>query len=81
MQRMRAAGDSGCAALLASRLRSFDRLTARNSHDRSACLSTKAELMNDNTGSPRWLVPVLRDVMIPHSGRLADGRSSTISVA
>ncbi len=32
MQRMRPAGDAGGAALLASRLRPFDRLTARNSH-------------------------------------------------
>src|SRR5258705_9677513 len=84
MQRMCPAGNASGAALLTSRPRPFDRLTARNCHDRFTypCLrSTKAELMNDNTGSPRWLVPVLRAVMIPHSGRLADGRSSTTSVA
>src|SRR5439155_25399095 len=81
MQRVRPAGDASGAALVASRFRLFDRLAARNCHYRSACRSTKAELTNESTGSARWLVPVLRAVMIPHSGRLADGRSSSISVA
>jgi hypothetical protein len=34
--------------------RTFDRLAARHAHGNRFCLrSTKAELMNDSTGSPR----------------------------
>ena len=38
-------------------------------------------LMKEITGSPRWLVPVLRMVIKPQSGRLLEARVSMTSVA
>src|SRR5688572_26641722 len=35
---------------------------------------TKAVARNENTTSPRWLVPVLRACRMPHSGRFSDVR-------
>src|SRR5882724_12019989 len=35
---------------------------------------TKAVARNENTASPRWLVPVLRACRMPHSGRFSDVR-------
>src|SRR5262249_52589048 len=43
--------------------------------------STKALLMNEITGSPRWFTPTLRTKMMPQPGRLFKGRISTTSVA
>jgi len=81
---MRPAGDAGGAALVApggKRLGLVDNLAACRGHDCFCLRSTKAELTNDSTGSPRWLVPVLRAVMIPHSDRLIEGRVSITSAA
>src|SRR5438046_10713392 len=35
---------------------------------------TKAVARNENTASPRWLVPVLRACRMPHSGRFSEVR-------
>src|SRR6202166_871735 len=42
---------------------------------------TKAVASSENTGSPRWLVPVLRACRMPHSGRFSDERSDSTSLA
>src|SRR5262249_48932196 len=82
VQRVRAAGDAGGAAPLApGRER---RRLAGDAHDSCGSRllrSTKALLMNEITGSPRWFTPTLRTKMMPQPGRLFKGRISTTSVA
>ena len=39
---------------------------------------TKAVARNENTTSPRWLVPVLRACRMPHSGRFSEVRLVSI---
>ncbi len=86
VQRMRAAGDAGGAALVALDCqvggRLIDELVAGDAHGAPALdsRSTKALLMKEMTGSPRWLTPVLRHDTTPHPGRLASGRISITSV-
>src|SRR5205814_7142537 len=41
---------------------------------------TKAVARNEYTGSPRWLVPVLRACRMPHSGRFSDVRLVSITL-
>src|SRR5262245_18272164 len=86
VQCMRAARDAGGAALVAlGRQRGqLAHRFAGDAHD--ACdprflRSTKALLMKEITGSPRWFTPVLRTRMMPQPGRLFKDRASITSVA
>jgi len=85
VQRMRGAGDAGGAAFVAlgrQRVRLAHRLAgdAHGDCGSRSLRSTKALLMNEITGSPRWFTPVLRTKIMPQPGRLASGRISTTSV-
>ena len=42
---------------------------------------TKPDARKENTSSPRWLVPVVRACMMPHSGREPEALSDSTSLA
>ena len=63
--------------------RAFARDVTPDFADRQAGFrrGTKAVASNENTSSPRWLVPVLRACRMPHSGRFSEVRSDSTSLA